>query len=50
MGDDLGDRVAGVVIHGFGTGVLSLSLSYSSMIVGVDSDVAVVLLLIGGGI
>ena len=43
VGNDLGHGVANVVVDGFGAGVLSSSLSYSSMIVGLDADVAVVL-------
>ena len=49
-GDDVDDRVAGVLVDWFGAGVLSSSLSHSSMIAGVDYDVDVVLLMLGDGI
>ena len=46
----VGDEVGGVFVDGFVAGVRSSSLSYSSMIVGIDDDVAVVLLILGDGI
>ena len=49
-GDDIYDGVSGVVFDGIGAGVRSSSLQYSSMIVGVDAYVAVVLLILGDGI
>ena len=48
--DDVGDGVAVVVVDGFGAGVWSSSLLYSSMILGIDADVAVLLLMLGDGI
>ena len=45
-GYDVGDGTVSVVVDGFGAGVISSLLSYSSMIVGVDYDVAVVLLML----
>ena len=48
--DYIDDGVAGVVVDGFGAGVRSSSLSYYSMIVGVDADVSVVLLMLSNGI
>ena len=41
-GDDSGGGSVGVVVYGFGSGVISSSLSYSSIIVGVDADLDVV--------
>ena len=38
------------MVDAFGAGVRSSSLSYSSIIVGFYADVAVVLLILGGGI
>ena len=46
VGDDVGNVEGSVVVDGFGAGVISSLLSYSSMIVGVDYDVAVVLLML----
>ena len=40
--NDVIDGVVGLVVDGFGSGVISSSLSYSSIIVGVDADVDVV--------
>ena len=48
--DDLGDAKSGVMVDGFGAGIISSSLSYSSMIVWVGADVAVILLMLGDGI
>ena len=48
--DDVGDGVVGVVVDGFGVGFLSSSLSYSSISVGVNDDVTVVLLMLGDGV
>ena len=48
--DDVGDVEGSVVVYGFGAGVISSSVSYYSMILGVDTDVAVVLLMLGDGI
>ena len=50
VGNDVGDGADSVVVDGFGAGVILSSLSYYSMIVGVDDDVAVVLLMLGDGI
>ena len=46
----VGDGLAGVVVDGFGAGVLSSSILYYSMIVGFDADISVVLLMLGDGI
>ena len=50
VGNGIGDGVAGVVVDVFVAGVRSSSLSYYSIIVGVNYDVAVVLLFLGDGI
>ena len=47
VGGDVGDGAFGVMVDGFGAGVRSSSLSYSSMIWWVDDGVAVVLLMLG---
>ena len=50
VGDDAGDGVAGIMVDGFGAGVISSSVSYFSMIVGIDYDVAMLFLMLGDGI
>ena len=50
VGDDVGDGVAGIMVDGFGAGVISSSVSYFSMIVGIDYDVAMLFLMLGDGI
>ena len=50
VGDDVDNGVSSVVVDGFGAGVWSSSLSYYSIVVGIYTAVAVVLLIIGDGI
>ena len=50
VGNDLGGGAASVAVDRFGAGVRSSSLSFYSLIVGVDVDIAVVLLMLGDGI
>ena len=49
-GDDVDDGVAGVLFDGFVAGVCLSSLSYYSIVTGVNDDVSVVLLMLGDGI